>query len=148
MSKKAPAWVRRCLLFEASFWRRLEERARVERIPVAPLMRALADEALEAREAAPGGVSRSKTDRLVSIGEELLEEVRNLSILIGAVGRQVIGDQQLLLHWAVRDGDLGINEDDLFAELQAAGAEGWRQVLDELDVHHNGSRGDDAGEGD
>jgi len=36
-----------------------------------------------------------------------------------------------MVHWATRDGGYGVNEDDLLAELQAAGAESWAQVLDE-----------------
>lgn len=55
-------------------------------------------------------------------------------MLVGSVGRGVLGNQQLLVHWATRDEAFGVNEDDLFAELQAAGAEGWQQVLDELRV--------------
>jgi hypothetical protein len=44
----------------------------------------------------------------------------------------VIGNQQLLLYWASREDGLRIPEDHLFAEMQACGAEGWQQVLDEL----------------
>jgi hypothetical protein len=44
----------------------------------------------------------------------------------------VLGKQQLLVHWATRDEDFGVSEEDLSSELQAAGAEGWQQVLAEL----------------
>jgi hypothetical protein len=54
------------------------------------------------------------------------------STFIGAVGRVVIANQQLLLHWATREDGLRIDEDTLFAEPQASGAEGWQQMLDEL----------------
>lgn len=55
-----------------------------------------------------------------------------LAMLIGAVGRTALGNEQLLVHWATRDEDFGVGEEELSAELHAVGAEGWQQVLAEL----------------
>jgi hypothetical protein len=76
-------------------------------------------------------VPRAEPTVLSSSSRELKEQQAH-STLIGAVGRVVIANQQLLLHWATREDGLGIDEDTLFAELQASGAEGWQQVLNEL----------------
>jgi len=55
-----------------------------------------------------------------------------LAMLIGVVGSTALGNQQLLVHWATRDGGFGVGEEELSAELQVLGAEGWQQVLAEL----------------
>jgi hypothetical protein len=124
--------VKRGLLFERSAWTRIKERAKVEGVTLSTLVRELLRDGLEAREAGRGAVPKTRADHLAELMEESLKEVRILVILLGAVGRCVIANQQLLVHWASRDEGLGVNEDDLFAELQAAGAEGWAQVLDDL----------------
>ena len=120
------------LLLQPSLKARLEGRAQAEGRSLGELARDLLSAAIEAREAGPGGVARSRADRLVELVEESLNELRMLAILIGAVGRTVLGNQQLLIHWATREEDFGVSEEDLSAELQAAGAEGWQQVLAEL----------------
>ena len=122
------------VLLEAAFKARLEARAEAEDRSVGELVRELLSAALEAREAGPGAVPKTRADHLVELMEESLKEQRTLAILVGAVGRAVLANQQLLVHWATRDEGLGVNEDDLFAELQAAGGEAWQQVLDELCV--------------
>jgi hypothetical protein len=120
------------LLLEPAFKARLEARAQAEERSFGELVRDMLSAAIEAREAGPGGVPKTRADRLAEMVEESLKELRTLAMLVGSVGRGVLGNQQLLVHWATRDEDFGVNEDDLFAELQAAGAEAWQQVLDEL----------------
>jgi plasmid stability protein len=120
------------LLLQPSLKARLEGRAKVEGRSFGELARDLLSAAIEAREAGPGGVARSRADRLVELAEENLNELRTLAMLIGAVGRTVLGNQHLLIHWATREQDFGVSEEELSAELQAAGAEGWQQVLAEL----------------
>ena len=124
--------VKRGLLFERSIWSRIKERAKVEDVSLSALVRELLRDGLEAREAGRGAVPKTRADHLAEQVEESLKELRTLVILLGAVGRGVLANQQLLVHWATCDESFGVNEDDLFAELQAAGAEGWAQVLDEL----------------
>jgi plasmid stability protein len=124
------------VLLEAALKRRLEARAQAEDRSIGELVRELLNAALEAREAGPGAVPKTRADHLAELMEESLKELRTLAILVGAVGRGVLANQQLLVHWATRDEGLGVNEDDLFAELQAAGGEAWQQVLDELCVLH------------
>jgi hypothetical protein len=120
------------LLLEPSLKARLEARAQAEDRSFGELARDILSAAIEAREAGPGSVPKTRADRLAEMAEEGLKELRALAMLVGSVGRGVLGNQQLLVHWATRDEDFGVSEDDLFAELQAAGAEGWQQVLDEL----------------
>jgi len=36
---------------------------------------------------------------------------------------------RLLAHWAVRDGSVKVSEDELLAELRAAGADEWEQAV-------------------
>lgn len=120
------------LLLEPALKARLEARAQVEERSFGELARDLLSAAIEAREAGPGAVPKTRADHLAEMAEEGLKELRALAMLVGSVGRGVLGNQQLLVHWATRDENFGVSEDDLFAELQAAGAEGWQQVLDEL----------------
>jgi hypothetical protein len=120
------------LLLEPSLKAHLEARARAEGCSVGELARDLLSVALEAREAGPGTVVKSRADRLVELAEENLNELRMLAMLIGAVGRTALGNEQLLVHWATRDEDFGVGEEELSAELHAVGAEGWQQVLAEL----------------
>lgn len=88
--------------------------------------------AIEAREVGPGAVKSSKADRLLEIAEAMVQQLGALASMVSGVGRSAIGSQRLLVHWATREDALGLNEDDLDAELQAVGAEGWAQVLDEM----------------
>jgi hypothetical protein len=132
MSDNPTLWVRRCLLFDSAFWARLESRARAENVPVAPLLRALAEEALEGRETGRGAVPRTNAEQMLDLIHRVLKQLRGIGVLVGAVGRPMLATQQLLVHWATHEDVLGINPDDLLAELQAAGVEGWQQVLDEL----------------
>lgn len=132
MTASATTLVKRGLLFDRSLWGRIKERARVEDVTLSTLVRQLLRDGLEAREAGRGAIPKTRADRLTDLAEECLKELRTLAMLVGSVGRGVLGNQQLLVHWATRDEDFGVNEDDLLAELQAAGAEGWQQVLDEL----------------
>lgn len=120
------------ILLEATLKARLETRAKAEDRSFGELVRELLSAGIELREAGPGGVPKSRADRLVELFEESLKEQHAHSTFIGAVGRVVIANQQLLLHWATQEDGLRIDEDTLFAELQACGAEGWQQVLDEL----------------
>jgi plasmid stability protein len=120
------------LLLQPSLKARLEGRAQVEGRSLGELARDLLSAAIEAREAGPDAIARSRADRLVELAEEKLNELRTLSMLVGAVGRTVLGNQQLLVHWATREDDFGISDEVLSAELQAAGAEGWQQILAEL----------------
>lgn len=124
--------VKRGLLFDRTLWSRIKERAKVEDVTLSTLVRELLRDGLEAREAGRGAVPKTRADHLAEQAEESLKELRTLVMLVGAVGRAVLANQQLFVHWATRDQDFGVNEDDLFAELQAAGTEGWQQVLDEL----------------
>jgi hypothetical protein len=119
------------LLVERSLWDRLKERARVEDVPVSSLVRQLLCFGLDARQAGQGAIPKTRADLLAEHVEECLNQLRVLALLVGAVGRPVLANQQLMVHWATRDGGYGVNEDDLLAELQAAGAESWAQVLDE-----------------
>ena len=132
VSAKSPAWVRRGLLFEREFWARLEERARVENVATAPLLRTLAAESLDARSVGRGAIAKGNAERLIDLAQQSLKQLRALGVLMGALGRAMVANQQLLVHWATREDVMGINEDDLLAELQVMGAEGWQQVLDEL----------------
>jgi hypothetical protein len=120
------------ILLEPALKARLETRAKAEERSFGELVRELLSAAIEAREAGPGGVAKSRADRLVELMEEGLRQQCDLATFVGAVGRVVIGNQQLLLYWATREDGLRIAEDDLFAEMQASGAEGWQQVMDEL----------------
>jgi hypothetical protein len=86
---------------------------------VGELARDLLSVALEAREAGRGTVVKSRADRLVEPAEENLNELRMLAMLIGAVGRTALGNEQLLVHWATRDEDFGVGEEELSAELRA-----------------------------
>ena len=120
------------VLLEAALKARLEARAHTEDRSLGELVRELLCGALEAREAGPGAIPKTRADHLAELLEESLKELRTLVMLVGAVGRAVLANQQLFVHWATRDEAFGVNEDDLFAELQADGAEGWQQVIDEL----------------
>src|SRR5215470_7470695 len=75
------------LLLEPSLKARLEARARAEGCSVGELARDVLSVALEAREAGPGTVVKSRPDRLAELAEENLNELRMLAMLIGAVGR-------------------------------------------------------------
>ena len=125
-------WLRRGLLFEDGLWRRLKARAEAEKTTVSTLVRDMLQRGIEAREAGPGAVGRSKADRLLEVAEHLADELRSVAALVGAVGRHAIGSQYLLVHWAAREEAFGVSEDELDAELQEVGAEGWAQVVDEL----------------
>ena len=120
------------VLLDGALKARLEARAHTEDRSLGELVRELLDGTLEAREAGPGAVPKTRADRLVELLEECLKELRILVMLVGAVGRAVLASQQLFVHWATREGGFGVNEDDLFAELQATGVEAWQQVLDEM----------------
>jgi plasmid stability protein len=132
MSSGNGRWLRRGLIFDDELWQRLKARAEAEKGSISTLVRELLREAIEIREAGPGAVPMTKADQLVQATERTVDELWIVTQLVGAVGRSVIGMQHLLLHWATRENALGVNEDDLDAELQAVGAEGWAQVLDEL----------------
>lgn len=136
MARGRHRFARTEVLLEAALKARLEARAQAEDRSVGELVRELLNAALEAREVGPGAVPKTRADDLAESMEESLKEQRTLVILLGAVGRAVLANQQLFVHWATRDEGLGVNEDDLFAELQAAGTEAWQQVLDELCVPH------------
>jgi hypothetical protein len=120
------------LLVDPAFKARLQARARVEDRSLGELIRDLLSGALQAREAGPGTLPRTRADLLAEQVDDCLKELRVLAMLVGAVGRPVLANQQLLVHWAARDEGFAVNEDDLFAELQAAGVEAWCQVLDTL----------------
>jgi plasmid stability protein len=64
------------LLLEPSLKAHLEARARAEGCSVGELARDLLSVALEAREAGPGTVVKSRADRLVELAEENLNELR------------------------------------------------------------------------
>jgi hypothetical protein len=101
-------------------------------VSIGRLVRRLLIEGIESGEAGAGGIGRTKADRLLAQVEDLTEEIRDHAALIGAVGRSSISVQQLLVFWASREGGLGVNQEELMAELEVAGAAGWQQVLDEL----------------
>ena len=119
---------------EPGLWARLKARAGVEGTSISSLVRELLNDGVEARDGGPGAVPPSKAERLLELVEGLAEAVRDQASLTGAVGRAALGTQALILHWAGRDGALGVDEEELSAELQAVGAEAWQQVLDELRV--------------
>jgi hypothetical protein len=131
MTASGTRLVKRGLLVERSLWDRVKERASVESVSVSTLVRQLLCDGLDVRQAGQGAIPKTRADLLAEHVEECLKELRVLAILVGAVGRPVLANQQLLVHWATRDGAYGVNEDDLLAELQAAGAESWAQVLEE-----------------
>ena len=132
MTASGTPLVKRGLLFDRGLWGRVKDRAKHEDVTLSTLVRELLRDGLEAREAGPGAVPKTRADRLVELLEESLKEQRILVMLVGAVGRAALASQQLFVHWATREGGFGVNEDDLFAELQAAGVEAWQQVLDEM----------------
>jgi hypothetical protein len=132
MSTRNERWLRRGLLFDDPLWQRLKARAEVEGTTISTLVRDMLYGAIEAREVGPGAVGSSKADRLLDIAEAIVQQLGALASMVSGVGRSAIGSQRLLVHWATREDALGVNKDDLDAELQAVGAEGWAQVLDEL----------------
>ena len=125
-------WIRRAFVIEPALWARLKARAVVEGTSISSLVRELLDDGVGAREAGPGAVPPTKAERLLELVEALVEAVRDQASLTGAVGRTAMATQALILHWAGRDDALGVDEDELSAELQGVGAEAWQQVLDEL----------------
>jgi hypothetical protein len=67
------------LLLQPSLKARLEGRAQVEGCSLGELARDLLSAAIEAREAGPGAIARSRADRLVELVEESLNELRMLA---------------------------------------------------------------------
>jgi hypothetical protein len=125
-------WLRRGLLFEDALWQRLKARAEAEKTTISTLVRDILQTSIEAREVGRGAVGPSNAERLLEMTEHVTRELRNLATLIGSVGKPVMASQRLLVHWITHEDSLGVNADDLDAELQAVGAEGWAQILDEL----------------
>jgi len=132
MKAERPPLKRRCVFLEDAIWERLGERARVDDVSIGTLVRELLNEGIEARNAGGGGVGKTRAVALQALLEDVAEGVKDHAALIGAVGRTAIGLQQLLVHWAAREGGLDDDEDELLAEVTAVGVEGWQQVLDEL----------------
>jgi plasmid stability protein len=62
------------ILLEATLKDRLETRARAEERSFGDLVRELLTAAIEAREAGPGGVAKSRADRLIDLVEECRKE--------------------------------------------------------------------------
>jgi hypothetical protein len=120
------------MFVDDTVWSRLTERAKAEGVSIGRLVRRFLIEGIESGEAGAGGVGKTKADRLLAQVQDIAEEIRDHAALIGAVGRSSIGTQQLLVFWASRDGALDFSQEELMAQLQVSGAEGWQQVLDEL----------------
>jgi len=127
-----PRLVKHGVLMEPALWERVRARAEAEKVEIATLVRDLLRDGLDVREVGPGGMGRTKADHLLELTEGVQEELRDQAALLGAVGRAALGVEQLLVHWATREGSLGLSEEELFAELQVLGADGWSQVLEEL----------------
>jgi hypothetical protein len=56
---------------------------------------------------AQGAIPKTRADLMAQQMEECLKELRVLAILVGGVGRPVLANQQLLVHWATRDETFG-----------------------------------------
>ena len=67
-------------------------------------------------------VTSRKRPEARAVVEGLAEAVRDQASLTGAVGRTAMGTQALILHWAGREDALGVDEEELSAELQAVGS--------------------------
>ena len=75
-------------------------------------------ETIQGREGVPGG----RVD-------ELLGALASVRVAIELLGPPTFGTQQLLAHWAARDGGAKVNEDELLAEVRAVGGDEWEQAV-------------------
>jgi len=132
MKAEKTGLARRTLFVDVGVWEQLAARARAEQVSLATLVRRLLSAAVDGAEAQAGAVGKTTAERLLSLSEELRDEVRDQVILLAAIGRAAIGIQQLLVHWATREDALGISEDELMAQVQTAGDDGWQQLMDDV----------------
>jgi hypothetical protein len=64
--------------------------------------------------------------------EEVHEQVEDLFALAQATARRTFSTHRLLIHWVTSAGTLQVSEDELRAEIRAAGEDAVQQLLDEL----------------
>jgi hypothetical protein len=67
--------------------------------------------------------------------EELLGAIESVRVAVELLGPPTLGTQRLLAHWAARDGDVKVSEDELLAEVRAVGADEWDQAVAEAERH-------------
>jgi hypothetical protein len=65
--------------------------------------------------------------------DELIEVIEGLRIVVELLGPPTFGMLRLIAHWAARSGSLKVSEDDLLAEVRAAGADEWEQTAAEAE---------------
>ncbi len=64
--------------------------------------------------------------------ENVHDRVEDLFALAQATARRVFSTHRLLIHWVTSAGTLQVSEDELRAEIRAAGEDAVQQLLDEL----------------
>ena len=82
----------------------------------------IASEVLREREGIPG-----------SRADELPEVLERLGAAVELLGPPAFGILRLLAFWAAQGGGLRVNEDELLAEIRAAGADEWEQATAEAE---------------
>lgn len=82
----------------------------------------IASEVLREREGIPG-----------SRADEVLEVLERLGAAVELLGPPAFGILRLLAFWAAQGGGLKVNEDELLAEIRAAGADEWEQATAEAE---------------
>ncbi len=64
--------------------------------------------------------------------EEVQKRVEDMFALAQATARRTFSTHRLLIHWVTSAGTLQVSEDELRAEIRAAGEDAVQQLLDEL----------------
>ena len=109
----------------ASLSREIDEYAKahgITRSRAASQYLMIASEALRGRE----GVAAGK-------GEEILEALEGVRMVVELLGAPCFGLMRLLAHWSTQSGGLRVSEDELLAELRSVAADEWEQALSEAE---------------
>jgi hypothetical protein len=63
----------------------------------------------------------------------VLGAIESVRVAVELLGPSTLGTQRLLAHWAARDGDVRVSEDELLAEVRSVGADEWEQAIAEVE---------------